>query len=129
MIANTIILDADPDLFLEKTIEDMDFIDASMEILLDSLLKNEKLIERSTQFYNLMETEIHFIDILNNITQSKGSISVSEFPIITEKIEKIRSRSTARQKLIQDSIDALDDTPQDPNVVSSDELNELLKDF
>ncbi|MDR2901026.1 MAG: hypothetical protein LBV20_05860 [Treponema sp.] len=129
MIANTIILDADPDLFLEKTIDDMDFIDTSLGFLLDNLLKNEKLIDRSAQFYNLWETETKFMEILDTINKSQSPISVSEFPIIIEKIDNFRSRSSGRQDVIKDSIDALDDTPQDPNVVSTDELNALLKDF
>lgn len=129
MIANTIILDADPDLFLEKTIDDMDFIDASLAVLLDSLLKNEKLIDRSAQFYHLIETEAKFIDIFDAIEKSKGPISIEEFPIISQKVANFRARSLERQDVIRDSIEALDDTPQDPNVVSSDELNALLKDF
>ncbi len=129
MIENTIILDADPDLFLEKTIEDMDFIDISLAFLLESLTKNEKLIERSAQFYNLMETETKFMEILEKITQSTGSISTAEFPIIVEKIENFRLRSAGRQNIIQDAVNSLDNTTQDPNVVSSDELNALLKDF
>jgi hypothetical protein len=129
MIANTIILDVDPDLFLEKTIDDMDFIDTSMAVLVNSLAKNEKLIDRSALFYNLMETESKFMNILDTIAKSDGAISVSEFPIIIEKIEGFRTRSIGRQDVIKDAIDALDETPQDPNVVSSDELLELLRDF
>ncbi len=129
IIANTIILNADPDLFLEKTIEDMDFIDTGLRFLLDSLLKNEKLIEKLALFYNLMETETKFKEVLESIMQSKGSISVSEFPIIREKIENFQSSSAERQNIIQNAIDSLDDTPEDTNAVSSDELNALLGDF
>ncbi len=129
IIANTIILNADPDLFLEKTIEDMDFIDTGLRFLLDSLLKNEKLIEKIALFYNLMETETKFKEVLESVMQNKGSISVSEFPIIREKIENFRSSSAERQNAIQNAIDSLDDTPEDTNAVSSDELNALLGDF
>lgn len=128
MIANTIILDADPDLFLEKTLDDMDFIDTSLTILLDNLLKNEKLIDRSTQFYNLMATETKLVEITDTLTHSQGSISVSAFPTISDNLQKIRSCSAERQQIIRDSIDALDDTPQDIHAVSSDELNALLRD-
>jgi hypothetical protein len=129
MIRNTIILDADPDLFLEKTIEDMDFIDVSLAFLLDNLIKNEKIIERNIQFYNLMETETKFVDVLDTIIKSKGAVSVPEFPIIGEKIENFRFHSIGRKNVIQDSIDSLDDSPQDANIVSSDELQALLEDF
>ncbi len=129
IITNTVILDADPDLFLEKTIEDLDFTDTTLAILLDSLLKNEKLIERNAQFYNLIETEVLFTEVLVNITQSKGPISVSEYPIINDKIQNFLSRSRQRQDVIQDSINSSGDNTQDTNIVSSDELHELLRDF
>jgi hypothetical protein len=129
MIANTIILDADPDLFLEKTIEDLAFIDFCLTILAESFLKNENLIDRSTQCYHLMETEIKFTEVLDAINQSSGTISVVEFPIISEKITNLHFNTYKRQDLLKKVIEDLDDTPQDSNVVSSEEINALLKDF
>jgi hypothetical protein len=129
VIENTIILDADPDLFLEKTISDMTFIDTCLTFLLDSLSKNEQMIGRNTQFYHLMETESKFMDLLDAISKSKGSISVSEFPIITERIHNFHASSGERQKILQNYIESSDTILQDPNMVSSDELNALLKDF
>ena len=129
MIENTIILDADADLFLEKTMDDLDFVDSILAILLDSLQKNDKLIERSAQFYNLIEAEEKFSVALNGIIRNKGSISVSEYPAVNDKIQPILLRSKQRQDIIQDSINSLSGDPQDTNIVSSDELQELLRDF
>ena len=56
MIHNLLLLDADPDLFLEKTLEDADFISYTLDALLRQLAGSTRYIDRKEQFHNLAET-------------------------------------------------------------------------
>jgi hypothetical protein len=128
IIRDSLILDADPELFLEITLDDVDFIDHAMTILLKNLTENTRLIERDEQLYNLSRTEYQFGEVLSEFSNETGSISISKFPLISEKLDILRKQSLVRQQTISGSITEPDEIP-DNTVVSSDELMELLKDF
>jgi hypothetical protein len=126
MIRDSLTLDADPELFLEKTIEDIDFIDAVLGTLLESLTQNNRLIERNIQYENLSEMEWQFSRILADLLNGSGNISAANFPMIREKIGIIEKHILERNKTI-DSARSQGDKSHMESVVSSDELNELLK--
>ncbi|QQO08073.1 hypothetical protein [Breznakiella homolactica] len=128
MVRDLVLLDADPDIFLEKTLDDLDFIDATLALLLDGLMKNDKLIERTEQLHNLWETETQFEELLSDIANGSGSISVAQFPVIQDRVAAMANLSSNRKSLIDDSRPR-DSEEIDPMVVSTDELNELLKDL
>jgi hypothetical protein len=126
MIRDLLILDAEPDLFLEKTLEDIDFIDHTLSLLLDRLFKSERFIEREEQFHNLSETEGQFAEVLAEIVRGEGAVSAAVRPPIQERIALIRSHSLERRKTITESFTQTGGAALE-SVVSSDELQELLK--
>jgi hypothetical protein len=128
MLRDILLLDADPELFLEMTLNDTDFIDQGLTILLKNLIENKRLIERDEQLYNLSKTERQFVEVLSEFSNGGGSISGVKFPLICEKLWALQKQSLGRQKTITDSV-AEPHKDSDNTVVSSDELMELLKDF
>jgi hypothetical protein len=128
MIRNLLILDTDPDLFLEKTIEDIEFIDKTLEALLENLSENKRLLERDAEFDNLADLEWQFTRILSDFLDSSGNISAARFPILKGKIALLRKRSQERQKDMEISRNQAEPLLSEP-VVSSLELSELLKEF
>jgi hypothetical protein len=128
MIRDLLVLDADPDFFLDATLSDVEFIDAALGELLKELLENIRLIDRNGQFRNLHETERQFVGVLWDLANGSAAMSVSSFPALREKVGLIREHSMERQKIIEQSF-SLDEAPLSEPVVSSDELNELLRDF
>jgi hypothetical protein len=128
MIRDLLILDADPDIFLDKTLTDVDFIDAALGVLLRDLIENTHLIERNGQFYNLYETEQQFLAVLWDLGNGPGTVSLSPYPALKDKIALMREHSLERQKNIEEHITTTEASPSEP-VVSSNELNELLRDF
>ncbi|MDR0388718.1 MAG: hypothetical protein LBH73_01450 [Spirochaetaceae bacterium] len=129
MLEDLLRLDADPDIYLGKTLDDLAFIDASLSSLLDALLKNGKLIERDEQFHNLEETEEQLDTLLYNILNGTGSVSVDRFPLIQEKIRAFQRLSAERKRFISDARDQGEAAGTDALVVSADELSELLKEY
>jgi hypothetical protein len=128
MIRDMLILDADPDFFLDKTLADVDFIDAALGALLRELAENTRLIDRNGQLRNLHETERQFLGVLWDLAHGSGSMSVAAYPALLEKLALIREHSLERQKTIGQSL-KVEEAPSSEPVVSSDELNELLRDF
>jgi hypothetical protein len=128
-IRDLLLLDADPGLFLEKTLGDLEFIDNTLSILLDTLINNKKYIERNGQFHNLLETERSFSEALQTMLSGDGTVSANKFPAIRDRITPFWNHSLNRDKIIEEfSIEVSDTAPTEP-VVSRDELSELLKDM
>jgi hypothetical protein len=127
MIRDLLALDTDPDLFLEKTIDDIDFIDHVLEILLRNLAENKRLLERDKAFDDLSGLEWQFSQTLSEFLNNPGNIS-ARFPSLEEKITLLRNHSLERRKTMDASRGLSESSVTEP-VVSSVELSELLKDF
>jgi len=125
MIQDLLILDTDEELFLHKTLDDLDFINSSLNILLSNLKENYRLIERDEQFYNLAETERQFCEVLIEIEHGEGNISVLQHPQQREHIGVLLDNSQVRQKSIKELIVEAKHLTLEP-VVGYDELHELL---
>jgi hypothetical protein len=124
-----LLLDIDPDLFLEKTLDDVDFIDRTLVILLEQLSNNKRFIERTEQFHNLAETERIFGEVLSGLINGNSTLSAEKFPAIRDRFTILLSHSRERRQVIDDITGSENEgTSMDP-VVSSDELNELLQNF
>jgi hypothetical protein len=127
-LRDLLILDADPELFLEKTLDDMDFIDTSLESLLAALIDNTRLADRDELFQSLYETEGRFQDSLVEAVNGQGTISAAEIPLLGDKATPLRIHSLERVKTLEDFLKSSEPASTEP-VVSSDELTELLRDF
>ncbi|MFP3089788.1 hypothetical protein LQZ21_05620 [Treponema sp. TIM-1] len=129
MIRDSLLLDADPELFLEITLADVDFIDRTLTFLLHNLIENKRFIEREEQFYNLSKTEHQFEEVLSELANGSGSISGAALPPpLREKIGIFQQQALMRQRTLAESkVEA--GKKSDNLVVSADELIELLKDF
>jgi hypothetical protein len=129
MVRDSLVLEADPELFLEIILTDIDFIDRTLAFLLHNLIENKRFIEREEQLYNLSKAEQQFEEVLSVLSKGSGSISGAALPPpIREKIGILQQQSLMRQKNLAGSKAESGKKP-DNTVVSSDELIELLKDF
>jgi hypothetical protein len=126
MVQDMLVLEPDPELFLKKTMEDIDFIDDILGLLLDGLLENSHLIERNEQLVNIYDIECQFSQILTKFLTGSGNISVLHFPVLREKITFLQAHSMTRKKLMDDFRNQTDQSILEP-LVSSDELSALLK--
>ena len=125
MIQDLLILDTDTELFLQKTLDDLDFINSSLKTLLSNLKENYRLIERDEQFHNLAETERQFCEVLSEMDHGEGNLSALQYPELRERIVLILSNSQDRQNSIKGLIIEAKHLTLEP-VVGYDELHELL---
>jgi hypothetical protein len=128
MLRDLFSLDADPDLFLEKTLDDVDFIAQALTMLLQQLLENRRFIERSELFHYFEELEWQFSQALSDFINNRGTISVQDYPAIVEKLRILHSRSQERRRNAETAGGTPESQAGEP-VVSSDELSELLKEY
>jgi hypothetical protein len=126
MIRDILSLDAAPGLFLEKTLEDLEFLDYSLAFLLRELMENQRFLEREEVFEDLSELEWLFSQTAGEFSGSRGEFSPS--PGIREKLELLQNRSLERRKLIDQSLPRSESAALDP-LVGAEELGELLKKF
>jgi hypothetical protein len=127
-VYDILILDTSPDLFLEKTMDDVDFINKTLDSLMKIITEDTSLVERDEQLDNMSEMEWHFSQALTKFLSASGDISATRFPAHRDKILALRSQSTARRKIADDSRSKTNRDALDP-LVSQDEMNELLKSF
>ncbi|GAB1481246.1 hypothetical protein MASR2M78_00610 [Treponema sp.] len=119
-------LDLDPYLFLDKTFDDLEFLDRCLDKLLRSLLENDRLIERQSQLLNLSEAEELFSDLCTALQGGRGSLAASTLPF-SQRFVEFRSCSLQRRAEIDGATSFAGNEENDPSVVSQLELNELLK--
>jgi len=127
MIRDIVTLDADPELFLEKTLDDICFIDQTLKTLLGELERNHHLIERDELLEQLSNTEGQFSKVLKDLSDHEGNFSIRELPSLIEKLAVFRSCSLERQKTAGKL--QPEENPENVVYVGSDELAELLKAF
>jgi hypothetical protein len=125
MIQDLLLLDTDPELFCDKTLEDLAFIDSSLAFLLSILRENERLLERDEQFFNLAESERQFSELLMELIHGEGSISAAITVDLRERADALRKNSAERRKIIGELAVESKSVTMEP-IVSFDELHELL---
>lgn len=106
MIRDLLLLETDTELFLKKTLEDIDFIDTTLATLLKNLSENAYLIERDEQFDNLSEIEWQFSQVLSLFLNGSGNISATLFPSFRERIVFLSNQSLSRKRIIDASVNS-----------------------
>ena len=132
MIRDVITLDADPELFLEKILDDIYFTDDVLRTLMGYLEENSRLTKRDELMEHLSEAELQFSRCIDGILNNKGNLTVREIASIGEKLIFLQNDSIERRKAIEELTSGpvnRDDDPADGSKVSSEELSELLKAF
>ena len=128
LIRDTLTLNMDPEIFFSKVLEDIDFIDKILKILLRKLQENLQRIDREGLLDHLSEIEWQYCKVLSEILDGSGSISAHETPSLQTRISNLLKDSTERRKTEEALANSINAYQREP-VISRDEFNELLKDF
>ena len=128
LIKDTITLDGDPEIFLEKILDDFYFIGHVLGLMLEYMQENDKLISREELLINLSDTERQYNELIYGFLNHRGDLSVNNIPEVSEKLQILEKSSLERQKII-DKLCTNDRKVKSNHDVSSDEITELLKAF
>jgi hypothetical protein len=128
ILRDILVLDAEPSLFLEKTLDDINFLDQALDTLLAQIRNNNRIFERDEVLDYLSDLEWDFSQVLGEFFAGSGSISAASFPVIQDRIRMLQDRGAERRRAIGEERQSTT-APAMEHAVSSDELNELLKDL
>ena len=118
MLLDLLCLDVDPALYAEKTLEDIRFIDHVINSLFKYFSENRMFLDREDELDKLSDLEYRFDQLLTGTDKC--------YPDISEQLFHYRSSSAKRRQNIDDIRLPVDQSANEP-VVSSQELNELLR--
>jgi hypothetical protein len=128
ILRDTLILDVDPSLFLEKTLDDIIFLDHALEVLLGQIRDNNRMFERNEVLDYFADLEWEFSRVLEEFSTGSGGVSAASFPAVQDRLRSLRDRGAERRRAVGDERQSTAAPPPE-HTVSSDELNALLKDL
>ena len=118
MIRDTLRLNPPSDLFLEKSLDDLCFINHVLISL------GQMVTENNSGFVDyLLDTEWQFSQLLIEFSVDSSPFSIRAFPDTREKIASLRTESDTRRKTLEESFVLAGDLAEP--VVSSAEMNGL----
>jgi hypothetical protein len=121
MIRDTLRLNPPPDIFLEKCLDDLCFINHVLVSL------SQMINENSGGFVDyLLDTEWQFSQLLIEFSVDSSPFSIRAFPDTREKIASLRTESDTRRKTLEESFVLAGDLAEP--VVSSAEMSGLWGD-
>jgi hypothetical protein len=109
---------------------DLEFIDKSLDKLLELLEQSTRFIDRETQFHNMIETEEAFDKLLKAFLNEDSTFiktNSAEASLFKGKVMQISGNAANRKTHLEDETLALAGNSVQEPVVSPMELSELLK--
>ncbi len=127
-IDDAVRLDIDPDLFLDKVVEDIMFVESTLARLYVSLKENNLLIRRAEHLRRIMRSKQLFADLLDTITLGDSSIGKNLYPFFSkfkELIDEQHDHINEIRRLLTTSTTA---AVPNKDMVSQEEFRILLDD-
>lgn len=120
MIKDTLHLGPPPELFLEKSLDDLVFIDSILDMLTGTLAENER------QFSDyISDSEWQFSQLLTEFSLESSPFLSQTFGDTMRRVASLRESSDTRRKSLEGTSLSLEMAQSEP-VVTSAELNGLL---
>ena len=123
-IRDTLHLNPPPELFLEKSLDDLTFVDGTLELMVKAILENISQYSGNGELEYISDTEWQFNQVLTEFSLETSPFSANAFPETVPKITAMRASSEARRKIIEEN-QPLEIIQSEP-VVTSAEMNGLL---
>jgi len=127
-IENAIKLEIDSDLYLDKLVEDILFVETTLARLYNSLIENQLLIRRSEHLRRLLRSKQQFCELLERISDGEttiGSNLAPFFPKFQELVSEQRDHIDEIHALLDAHVVA---TEQSEDMVSQEEFRILMDD-
>ena len=119
MLRDTLRLNPPSELFLEKCLDDLGFLN-------DILANFNNQYNGNGEFESISDAEWQFNQLLTEFSLDSSPFSVRDFPKTWDRITELHRESDSRRKTLEES-SISDETARTEPVVSSAELNGLLE--
>ena len=119
-------LDLIPSLFSEKIVEDILFVEGALDVVHESLVENELMINRAEHLRKLVRTKTRFADLIETIVREDHAFSKAAEPF-HPRFREISERQREHVALLRDVLFATAESQGDDiDVVSEQEFRFLL---
>jgi hypothetical protein len=125
MIKDTLRLTPPPELFMERCLDDLTFVDRVLELLVHTFVENANPQNGNSEADFLLDTEWQFTQLLTEFSLESSPFSIQDYPDVIQRITLLRDSSNVRRKTIEETIPPSEIAQAEP-VVTSAELNGLL---
>ena len=124
IIRDTLHLNPPPELFLEKSLDDLAFMSGALELLIRTIMENSDQYSGHGELEYISDTEWQFNQVLTEFILETSPFAAHLPPEALQKISAMRASSEARRKIIEDNqpIEIIQSEP----VVTSAEMKGLL---
>lgn len=126
-LRSALMLDVDPELFKDKILEDIFFVDSTFMKTFSQLRDNPHLIRRAEHLKALLRAETAFVELLNDTISGERPLAESLSPF-TDKLRACRRSHEQTLSEIRSIIRDPEQHSPEEDVVSQQELNFLLQD-
>ena len=120
-----LLLDLSPEYYFDKTVDDILFFDASIQKLFKQTQGNQQLTDYVQILHSLNSCQTRYIQLVSLIVQGKTSMTEQFVPLIA-KLQGIRANHASQQAELVRSIQKSDKNSDSRDIVSQNELSELL---
>ena len=120
-----LLLDLSPEFFFDKTVDDILFFDASIRKLAAHFAENTQISGYIKLLHALYSCQSRYIQLIDTILSDQSSMK-EEFLSLRSKLHEIRATHVGIQADIVRSIGKIDKNNDSRDIVSGDELSELL---
>lgn len=118
-------LELDPDYFREKLVEDIFFVDRTLEQIYEALRVNTFLINRRDHLRELMRAKRIFADMLDDVLERRVPFA-DELDAFRSKLAGARDQHVRDISDIQKAMDVSEGTEDQQTIVSQDEYRFLF---
>lgn len=118
-------LNVDSEYFADKILEDILFINASIQKVYSSLKNNSLLIRRNVYYHSIMKLKEAYVQFLNELNSAGGVLSNS-FVHMHSKFEMIIESNLKDLKEIKSFISGADVEKVEDDTISQSELHYLM---
>ena len=125
MIKDTLRLSPPPELFLEKSLDDLVFVDSVLEALARKMTTEKGGQSGNSEFEYVSDAEWQFNQLLTEFALESSPFPVNAFPEVRNRIAVLRGNSNARRKSLEETNSSVELVRAEP-VVTSAEMSSLL---
>lgn len=125
LLKEGLMLDISEDYFFDKTVDDLLFIDATLQKIMEQLEANPKITGYVQIVHSLHSCQERYIQLLDFILKNKCAMQENFTPLLA-KLQSIRNTQSNQAQETKNSIQKSDKNRDSRDMVSQNELSQLL---
>ena len=125
-LTDAVKLKVDVEFFADKILEDILFIDSTIQRIYESLKKNTRLIRREVYLHSLMKLKKAYGRLLDVVLNADGSFAEA-YESVLPQLRRLAAAQITDVRLIREEVGSDETLTINSDMISYDELHYLMK--